>query len=62
MPDVNVYETDIEWLQAEAKRFGLGIQPVEAEDAFADCVAERWMETGDADEAREDIFYQMFIE
>ena len=61
MADENVFEQDIQWLQDECKRNGLPVQPGKTEEKFAGWVANVWSDTGDGEQARIDVFYEMYL-
>ena len=61
MADENVFELDIEWLQRECKRNCLPVQPDETEEQFAEWVSKIWSDTGNGEQARINVFHELFI-
>ena len=61
MADENVFEQDIEWLRYECRKYGLPVQPGETEEKFAEWVAKIWGDTGNGEQARIDVFDELFI-
>ena len=61
MVDENVFEQDIQWLQDECRHNGLPVQPEETEEQFAEWVAKVCSDTGNEEQARIDVFYEMYL-
>ena len=61
MADENVFEQDIQWLQDECRKYGLPIQPGKTEEKFAEWVAKIWSDTHDTEQARIDVFFEMYL-